>query len=82
MKRYSNFSLAARYLTSILGVGIVAINSLFAQMVGENILATVHYRSIGPTRASGRFVDFAVYERKPTIFYAALASGGLWKTTE
>lgn len=51
-----------------------------SQIVGDDILKAVHYRSIGPTRQSGRFVDFAVYDKKPSVFYAALASGGLFKT--
>ncbi len=40
----------------------------------------LHFRSIGPTQQSGRFVDFAVPSGKPNTFYAASASGGLWKT--
>jgi hypothetical protein len=40
----------------------------------------VYYRNIGSTRHGGRFVDFAVYEKNPSLFYAALASGGVWKT--
>jgi photosystem II stability/assembly factor-like uncharacterized protein len=59
---------------------IISVNPVFSQIVGENVLGALHYRSIGPTRSSGRFVDFAVYEKRPAIFYAALASGGLWKT--
>jgi photosystem II stability/assembly factor-like uncharacterized protein len=80
MNRYHNLSETSRYFTCILISGFLTLNCLVAQVVGENVLSAVHYRSIGPTRASGRFVDFAVYEKKPTIFYAALASGGLWKT--
>ena len=38
------------------------------------------YRSIGPTRQSGRVVDFAVPLQEPYTFYVATASGGLWKT--
>jgi len=43
-------------------------------------LRAVTYRSIGPTRPSGRFVDFAVSYQDPYVFYAATATGGLWKT--
>jgi photosystem II stability/assembly factor-like uncharacterized protein len=46
----------------------------------SSLLDNVHYRSIGPTRAGGRYVDFAVVNSNPTTFYAALATGGLWKT--
>ena len=44
------------------------------------ILKTLDYRSVGPTQQSGRFVDFAVPLQRPNTFYAAAASGGLWKT--
>jgi photosystem II stability/assembly factor-like uncharacterized protein len=67
------------FLTCFL-ILIGSLNYVRSQLVGDDILKTVHYRSIGPTRQSGRFVDFAVYENKPSVFYAALASGGLWKT--
>jgi hypothetical protein len=46
--------------------------------VGD-ILKGIFYRSIGPTRQSGRFVDFAVPAEQPNAFYAATGSGGLWK---
>lgn len=52
-----------------------------AQKPGEDILGKVQYRSVGPTRQGGRYVDFAVVENNNSVFYAALASGGLWKTT-
>lgn len=54
--------------------------SLISQELSQDILNKVHYRSIGSTRHSGRFVDLAVYGKNPSTFYAALASGGLWKT--
>ncbi len=44
------------------------------------VLKAVAYRAIGPTQQSGRFVDFAVPLQRPHTFYAASASGGLWKT--
>mgnify|MGYP001031586566 CR=1 FL=1 len=53
-----------------------------AQKIDDKILDAVHYRSIGPTRQGGRYVDFAVVDRDPTTFYAALATGHLWKTVD
>lgn len=44
------------------------------------VLKSLNFRSIGPTRQSGRFVDFAVPAGQANTFYAASASGGLWKT--
>jgi photosystem II stability/assembly factor-like uncharacterized protein len=46
----------------------------------DAVLAGVHYREIGPTRQSGRFVSIAADPRDTNTFYAASASGGLWKT--
>jgi len=40
----------------------------------------VKWRSIGPANMSGRVVDFAVYEKDPTLYWIATASGGLLKT--
>ena len=70
------------YLILLLIVMLIGIteNLSFSQVVADNILKPVRYRSIGSTRQSGRFVDFAVYEKRPAVFYAAMASGGLWKT--
>ena len=44
------------------------------------VIEGLNFRSIGPTQQSGRFVDFAVPAGRPHTFYAAAASGGLWKT--
>jgi len=43
-------------------------------------LKTLKPRSIGPANMSGRIVDVAVYDQRPSIMYVASASGGLWKT--
>ena len=43
-------------------------------------LSKLHTRALGPATMSGRVVDLAVDEKKPTKFYVATASGGLWKT--
>jgi len=39
------------------------------------------FRSIGPALTSGRIADIAVNPAKPHEFYLAIASGGVWKTT-
>ncbi len=38
-------------------------------------------RSIGPALMSGRIGDFAVHPRRPQEYFAAVCSGGVWKTT-
>ncbi len=52
------------------------------QKLDKNILDRIEYREIGPTRQGGRYVDFAWCEKEPNTFYAATATGGLWKTTD
>jgi photosystem II stability/assembly factor-like uncharacterized protein len=44
------------------------------------LVDAVRLREIGPTRQGGRYVEFAVDEANPRMFYAATATGGLWKT--
>ena len=47
---------------------------------GAQIVDAIRFREIGPTAQGGRYVEFAVVESNPRIFYAATATGGLWKT--
>lgn len=50
------------------------------QLTQTSLLQNVPVRSIGPTVMSGRVVDLAVNPQKPSEFYVAYASGGLWHT--
>ncbi len=47
----------------------------------SDLLSGLSLRTIGPAAVSGRVVDLAVVESDPSIFYAATAAGGVWKTT-
>jgi photosystem II stability/assembly factor-like uncharacterized protein len=46
----------------------------------EDLLKFFSYRVLGPARQGGRILDLAVVESRPTTFFVASASGGLWKT--
>ena len=46
----------------------------------ESVLSALKPRDIGPALMGGRVSDFAVYDADSSLFYAALASGGLLKT--
>lgn len=59
---------------------LLLVSDTSAQPLSLELLKNLTYRAIGPTRESGRFVDFAVPEQDPYTFYAATATGGLWKT--
>jgi photosystem II stability/assembly factor-like uncharacterized protein len=53
--------------------------SLTAQQ-SPDFYKSVVFRDIGPTRQGNRYVDIAVVESTPRVFYAAAATGGLFKT--
>lgn len=60
--------------------GLLTTDTTFAQSLPDNVIDKLHFRSIGPTRQGGRYVDYAVVDKDPKVFYSATASGGLWKT--
>lgn len=51
------------------------------QLGQQSLVSNVAFRNTGPTIMSGRITDLDVSPADPTTFYAAFASGGLWKTT-
>lgn len=46
----------------------------------NSLVAKIPFRNVGPVVFGGRVTDLDVNPEDPTIFYAAYASGGLWKT--
>jgi photosystem II stability/assembly factor-like uncharacterized protein len=49
-------------------------------LLTADLIEGLTLRTIGPATMSGRIVDLAVVESDPSTFYAATATGGLWKT--
>ncbi len=49
--------------------------------VTAGLLGALRARGIGPALMSGRVGDIAVNPAKPSEFYVAVSSGGIWKTT-
>ena len=49
--------------------------------MNESTFAGLEWRNIGPALASGRIGDIAVHPDDPDLFYVAVASGHVWKTT-
>ncbi|MAI32055.1 MAG: glycosyl hydrolase, partial [Rhodopirellula sp.] len=45
------------------------------------ITGALKFRSVGPAFMSGRIGDVAIDPVQPNTWYVAVASGGLWKTT-
>ena len=75
-------SMCAFFLTVVLA-GVLAPKALSApqqRQLESSDLDALAPRTIGPAIMSGRIVDIAVVEKDPYIFYAAAATGGVWKT--
>jgi photosystem II stability/assembly factor-like uncharacterized protein len=69
----------------LLGLGLlVAIEPVAPDLrsVPGDPFTELRLRHIGPATMSGRFTEIAVNESNPYEFYAAAATGGLWKTTD
>ena len=49
-------------------------------LVTTSLVNGLKFRSIGPAWASGRIADLAVNPENPSEYYAAVASGNVWKT--
>ena len=48
----------------------------------DSAIKSMRLRAIGPALMSGRVGDFAVDPRNASVRYAAVCSGGVWKTTD
>ncbi|MGB3196362.1 MAG: glycosyl hydrolase [Saprospiraceae bacterium] len=65
-------------------ISLVIFGCFSFELIGQDLskeLASVSWRAIGPAIASGRISDFAVNSNNPSEYYVAVASGGVWKTT-
>jgi photosystem II stability/assembly factor-like uncharacterized protein len=49
--------------------------------LSADTFAGLELRALGPALTSGRIVDIAVDPSDSTVWYVAVASGGVWKTT-
>ncbi|HCY45545.1 MAG TPA: hypothetical protein DHU89_02605, partial [Flavobacteriales bacterium] len=81
-------------LTILLAVFLVAFSTdIAAQKKNKNkaedkeltyssdLVSGLNVRGIGPALTSGRIADLAVNPNNPFEYYVAVASGGVWKTT-
>lgn len=48
--------------------------------IDSSILSGLHFRNLTPAKTSGRIVDIAINPVNKNIRFAAVASGGVWKT--
>lgn len=49
--------------------------------IDESIFGGLKLRNLGPGKTSGRITDVAIHPQNKNIRYVAVASGGVWKTT-
>jgi photosystem II stability/assembly factor-like uncharacterized protein len=47
----------------------------------DSILGEIKLRSIGPAFTSGRISDIVIHPKNENVWYVAVGSGGVWKTT-
>ena len=49
--------------------------------IPSSLFSALKFRSLGPALTSGRISDLAVNPNDPNHYFVAVASGGVWKTT-
>ncbi|MBK8448918.1 MAG: glycosyl hydrolase [Saprospiraceae bacterium] len=49
--------------------------------IPSSLFSALKFRSLGPVLTSGRISDLAVNPNDPNHYFVAVASGGVWKTT-
>ena len=54
---------------------------LQAQQINEDTFKGLEFRNLGPALTSGRIADIAIHPENESIWYIAVGSGGVWKTT-
>ena len=55
--------------------------SLIAQEIDSKTFEGLKLRNIGPAFTSGRIADIAMHPKNENVWYVAVGSGGVWKTT-
>ena len=63
------------------GAALAVASSVVSQELPRAWADQLQWRSIGPATMGGRIIGLAVYEKQPSTWWAATASGGLLKTT-
>jgi len=83
MQVRQRLALGTLIVLAVIGTAVVPIPAQSGAQPAQpaaQIVDAVRFREIGPTAQGGRYVDYAVVESNPRVFYAAAATGGLWKT--
>lgn len=54
---------------------------LSSQKPDSTTFKGLEWRSLGPALTSGRIADIAIHPKNESVWYVAVGSGGVWKTT-
>ena len=52
-----------------------------ASLWADTTFSGLEFRSIGPAFMAGRIADIAIHPEDDNLWYVAVGSGGVWKTT-
>jgi len=63
------------------GILITMFIPLQAQKINSETFEGLKLRNIGPAFTSGRIADIAIHPHNENVWYVAVGSGGVWKTT-
>ncbi len=83
--RFTRLSRTAMAGALVLLAGLLTTGTPLAQTpapVAAADLSALRFRNIGPATMSGRFVDLAVVESDPYLWYAASSTGGVFRTSD
>lgn len=58
-----------------------ASNTSTTNALAEDLFKNFKFRNIGPAFMSGRIADLAIHPTNENVWYVAVGSGGVWKTT-
>lgn len=67
-------------LSFVLGA-MLLLSTLQAQKLNDKTFNGLQFRNIGPAFTSGRIADIAIHPKNENVWYIAVGSGGVWKTT-
>lgn len=68
-------------LSFLTGIVCAMLFSLQAQKINDATFKGLKLRNIGPAFTSGRIADIAIHPDNENVWYVAVGSGGVWKTT-
>lgn len=73
--------IAIKLVLLFLLTGSMTLHAQEEQKKPKNPYSGLAFRNIGPAMTSGRIADIAIHPENENVWYVAVGSGGVWKTT-